>query len=210
MLMPSCKDYFSKISPEYCKGHVTYSHTYEEMDYTYFIEKNFKMKGKYVKSFLSLIYSSDEYSGSYIKMLPISYVENLHSDHDYLVSLANYGDFIDTNIFNVTKGRIGRHLEKVKIEKLRTSEDCQESFEDDEEFLKDFEMAMTKEEKNMKREECEKQIIDLMIQIRDVYKEYNPDGEYLTLTIMGDTLMAYNMAYADDADHPVDIYDDIK
>ena len=63
----------------------------------------------------------------------------------------------------------------------------------------------------MKREECEKQIKDLMIKIRNVYKEYNPDGEYLSLAIMGDTLMAYNMAYADDADHPVDIiYYEIK
>lgn len=204
MLMPSIKDYFSEISPEYCKGHVTYSHTYEEMDYTYYIEKNFKMKGKYVKSFLSLIYSSDEYSGSYIKMLPISYVEKLHSDHDYLVSLANYGDFIDTNIFNITKDRINRHL------KLRTYEDCQDHFEDDEEFLKEFEKAMTKEGKNTKRKECEKQIRDLMIQIRDVYKEYNPDGEYLSFAIMGDTLMANNMHFTDDADHPLDIYYVIK
>lgn len=63
----------------------------------------------------------------------------------------------------------------------------------------------------MKREECEKQIKDLMIKIRNVYKEYNPDGEYLSLAIIGDTLMANNMAYADDADHPVDIiYYDIK
>ena len=96
------------------------------------------MKGKYVKSFLSLIYSSDEYSDSYIKMLPISYVENLHSDHDYLVSLENYGNFIDTNIFNITKDRINRHLEKSR----KNEEDCQCSFEDDEEFLKEFEDAM--------------------------------------------------------------------
>ena len=136
------KEYFSKISPIYCKGHVIYSHTYEELYLTYYLEKNFKMKGKYVKSFLSLIYSSDGYSDNYIKMLPISYVEKLHSDHDYLVSLANYGDFIDTNIFNLTKYRINRHLEK-----LRTYEDCQDTFEDDKEFLKEFEKAMTKEEK---------------------------------------------------------------
>lgn len=55
----------------------------------------------------------------------------------------------------------------------------------------------------MKRKECEKQIIDLMIQIRDVYRKYNAGGEYLSLAIMGDTLMADN---ADDADHPLDIY----
>lgn len=58
----------------------------------------------------------------------------------------------------------------------------------------------------MKRKECEKQIIDLMIQIRDVYRKYNADGKYLSLAIMGDTLMADNMRYTDDADHPLDIY----
>ena len=62
----------------------------------------------------------------------------------------------------------------------------------------------------MKRKECEKQIIDLMLQIRDVYSKYNADGDYLTLAIMGDTLMANNMAYEDDADHPLDIYYVIK
>ena len=62
----------------------------------------------------------------------------------------------------------------------------------------------------MKREECEKQIIDLMIQIRDVYRKYNADGEYLSLAIMGDTLMAYNINFTDDEDHPIDIYDVIK
>ena len=62
----------------------------------------------------------------------------------------------------------------------------------------------------MKREECEEQIIDLMIQIRDVYRKYNADGDYLSLAIMGDTLMAYNMPYADEADHPVDIHYIIK
>lgn len=62
----------------------------------------------------------------------------------------------------------------------------------------------------MKRKECEKQIRDLMIQIRDVYMKYYPDGEYLSLAIMGDTLMANNMAYADDADNPLDIYYIIK
>lgn len=62
----------------------------------------------------------------------------------------------------------------------------------------------------MKREECEKQIRDLMIQIRDVYKKYNVDGEYLSLAIMGDTLMANNMEYAYDADRPLNVYYVIK
>lgn len=62
----------------------------------------------------------------------------------------------------------------------------------------------------MKRKECEKQIRDLMIQIREVYRKYDPDGKYLSLAIMDNTLMANNMCYTDDADHPVDIYYEIK
>ena len=38
----------------------------------------------------------------------------------------------------------------------------------------------------MKREKCEKQIRDLMVQIRDVYRQYNADGKYLSMCIMDD------------------------
>lgn len=62
----------------------------------------------------------------------------------------------------------------------------------------------------MEREECEKQIRDLMIQIRDVYKEYNADGEYLSLAIVNDSLLAYNMEDEGEEDHPLDIYYVIK
>lgn len=62
----------------------------------------------------------------------------------------------------------------------------------------------------MEREECEKQIRDLMIQIHDVYKKYKADGEYLSLAIVGDTLMANNGFYGDDADHPLEMYYVIK
>lgn len=58
----------------------------------------------------------------------------------------------------------------------------------------------------MKRKECEKKIIDLMIQIHDVYRKYNADGKYISIAIMDDTLMANNRVYKDDADHPLDIY----
>lgn len=62
----------------------------------------------------------------------------------------------------------------------------------------------------MKRKECEKQIRDLMVQIHDVYRKYNADGKYLSLAIMGDTLMANNRNYSEDANHPLDIYYVIK
>lgn len=62
----------------------------------------------------------------------------------------------------------------------------------------------------MKRKECEKQIIDLMIQIREVYRKYNAEGKYLSLAILGDTLMAYNIGSTDEEEHPLDIYYVIK
>lgn len=62
----------------------------------------------------------------------------------------------------------------------------------------------------MNREECEKQITDLMIQIRGVYRKYNVGGEYLSLAIMGNTVMAANRVYSHDADRPLNIYYVIK
>lgn len=62
----------------------------------------------------------------------------------------------------------------------------------------------------MTREQCEKKIIDLMIQVDNVYHEYNPEGAYLNLSIVDDNLMANNRYYSDDADHPLDMYYDIE
>ena len=56
----------------------------------------------------------------------------------------------------------------------------------------------------MKRKECQKQIIDLMIQIRDVYRKYNPDGNYLAMFIKGDDLIMNNSYWEDDIDRPLD------
>lgn len=113
------KAFWKSIDVNSCKGQVTFSHTYGELDYTCYLEKNFKMKGKYVQSFLALIYKSDNYSDDYIKMLPVEYVNCLHDDHDYLVSLDNYGNFIETNVFDVTINRIYRTIEKKRKYKLK-------------------------------------------------------------------------------------------
>lgn len=56
------------------------------------------------------------------------------------------------------------------------------------------------EEKKMKREQTEKTILRLMEVIRDVYKEYNPEGEYLTLTFMEDTIYFNNEYWSGDTD----------
>lgn len=62
----------------------------------------------------------------------------------------------------------------------------------------------------MTREQCEKRIRDLMIQIDKAYHDYNPDGTYLNLSIVDDNLMANNRYYSDDADHPIDMFKVIK
>lgn len=65
----------------------------------------------------------------------------------------------------------------------------------------------------MTREQCEKKIRDLMIQIDKVYHEYNPEGTYLSLCIVGDFARVNNSYYSDDAadaDHPLDMFYPIK
>lgn|GEM_PF-6034126 len=106
--------YFSNIDKGLCKGHVSFSHTYIEDDC---ISKCFKMKGKYVLSFLSLLYSSDQYSDEYIIMLPVDYVNRLHDNDVYLVSIDVYDVCAYTNIYNVTKRRVAKHLSLNKIDK---------------------------------------------------------------------------------------------
>ena len=62
----------------------------------------------------------------------------------------------------------------------------------------------------MTREQCENKILELMIQIDKVYHKYNPDGTYLDLSIVDDSLMANNTYYSVDRDHPLDMQYTIK
>ena len=59
----------------------------------------------------------------------------------------------------------------------------------------------------MTREQCEKKIRDLMMQIDKVYHEYNPDGKYLHLAIVGDVIMAHNNTHDE---KKLDVYHVIK
>ena len=63
--------------------------------------------------------------------------------------------------------------------------------------------------KTGKKKKCEKQIRNLMIQIRDVYRKYNADGKYLGMSICGDDLEDL-MVWNDDADRPLDMYYEIE
>ena len=65
----------------------------------------------------------------------------------------------------------------------------------------------------MKRKEYHKQIIDLMIQIYDVYRKYNQKGKYISMFIKDGFASANNAYYklhSVAADHPLDIYYVIK
>lgn len=103
--------YYSKINSDLCKGHVHYSYTYKEDN---FLEKNFKMKGKYVPSFLALINCGNQYyEREYFIMPPEEYTYHLHNEDDYLVSLDYYG-YVCTyiNLFNLSKDRLNRKKEE--------------------------------------------------------------------------------------------------
>lgn len=44
----------------------------------------------------------------------------------------------------------------------------------------------------MTREECESKILEKLIEIAEICKEYNPYDNYLTMTIRGDYMAANN------------------
>ena len=66
----------------------------------------------------------------------------------------------------------------------------------------------------MGRIECEKAIIQKMREIMDIYHEYNPDGEYLSMTIVNDHFSVNNIYFEDDYEHQIqawveDSYEDV-
>lgn len=55
----------------------------------------------------------------------------------------------------------------------------------------------------MTREECENEIYQKMVEIWDIYKKYNKDGEYLSLCVCGDSHTVSNSYYDKDIDKPI-------
>lgn len=56
----------------------------------------------------------------------------------------------------------------------------------------------------MSRKECEDIIIGMMQLIRDVYRAYNPDGNYLSLSIT-ENISVNNSYYDVDKDKPINV-----
>lgn len=62
----------------------------------------------------------------------------------------------------------------------------------------------------MEREKCEKLILEKLKEIKDIYLEYNPKGEYLSLSIIVKKNKAYlgfnNQHYGEDKKKPIDFW----
>lgn len=54
----------------------------------------------------------------------------------------------------------------------------------------------------------EQAILQRLIEIRDIYHIFNPEGKYLTMSIIDDTIMISNEHYEGgaDADNPIDVF----
>ena len=63
----------------------------------------------------------------------------------------------------------------------------------------------------MKREKCEKLILEKLKEIKDIYLEYNPKGEYLSLSIIVEKNKSYlsfnNQYYGEDKKKSIDFWD---
>lgn len=58
----------------------------------------------------------------------------------------------------------------------------------------------------MNRAECEAKLAALMIEAWEVYKQYNPEGEYLTMDIINGKVSANNSYWAEDKEKPIQIW----
>jgi hypothetical protein len=55
----------------------------------------------------------------------------------------------------------------------------------------------------MTREECEKAMADKIAELWDIYKEYNPNGYNLSLTVTDDLILFNNVYWANDINNPI-------
>lgn len=60
----------------------------------------------------------------------------------------------------------------------------------------------------MGRIECEKAIIQKMREIMDIYHEYNPDGEQLTMCVIGDHYSVENIFWEEDYEHQISAWEE--
>lgn len=63
----------------------------------------------------------------------------------------------------------------------------------------------------MTREECEKQIYEKITEILDIVKDYNPDNDYLSISVLngGRFVQFWNEDWSKDKEKPIDYYKSI-
>ena len=60
----------------------------------------------------------------------------------------------------------------------------------------------------MSRGECEQAIREKLIEIRDIYKQYNPDGDYLELCLMNGNISFFNEHWDKDSDNRIAFFEE--
>lgn len=58
----------------------------------------------------------------------------------------------------------------------------------------------------MTRRECEQAIVEKLREIWDIYQEYYPGGDHISLIVTGDSAMVYNAHWDEDTLRPLDYY----
>lgn len=62
-------------------------------------------------------------------------------------------------------------------------------------------------ERRLSRKACEAGILKLIMEIQQLYKRYNPNGDYLTISIHNDIINCNNAYWEEnDKERPLDFY----
>lgn len=59
----------------------------------------------------------------------------------------------------------------------------------------------------MTKEECEKKLVNKIKEMWDIYKEYNPEGDFINVYISNGILTINNRYYGADGNKPIDYWD---
>lgn len=62
----------------------------------------------------------------------------------------------------------------------------------------------------MNRAECEAKLEALFREALDVYKQYNPEGERLTMFTTKGSIVIFNDRFEDDSELPIDIFTPVE
>ena len=58
----------------------------------------------------------------------------------------------------------------------------------------------------MERKECEEKMMEKLKEIVDIYKQYNPKGDYLSMCYTEFGIMINNEFYSNDKEKPINIF----